>query len=118
MKTNEEIDKALQLAREYAAFAPGRLMRKQMEVDGDELYEALLPSLAVAALLFPDLDFVKRMRCVSLLILAKKAKLGPLTEQEMQEHRVNRSEFDSSVKPFLTPFQVALMERECPLLPE
>jgi hypothetical protein len=128
---NPEIETALRLADEYAAFAPGKLFPKQMNADGDECYETItLPNEARARFLFPQL-FVFGEKTNSAIVgiqslmmaadAARKAEpvSGTIELRNRPEdfraiHKARWESYCATLKPalveILQPFQLTLIK--------
>jgi len=118
-RVDPKIAEALQLAEQYADIAPGRLVKKQMDADGDPCYEALFKQDLKIRFLFPqfavdksDRDkFLGKIFLTTLINMASAAAQGD--EQARQVHKIQWAAFLKSDFPkILTRFQLELIEHE------
>lgn len=114
----EDVEKALTMAEEYAAFAPGKLIPIDIHEDGDEAYEQLvLQALATVSFLFPQLGFEQRKVLVALITAAQELRATWSTVNE-KILAMKTSEYERTVKHSLTDFQIALVELQLRKKPE
>ena len=106
----QDVEKALAMAEEYAAFAPGKLIPIDIHEKGDEAYEQLvLQTLATVSFLFPQLGFEQRKALVALITAAQELQSGWSSENE-KIYAFKMKEYERTVKHALTDFQIALLE--------
>lgn len=109
----EDVEKALAMAEQYAAFAPGKLIPLSVHKDGDHAYEQMvLKALATVVFLFPQLVFEQRKVLVALITAAEELRHGWSSDNEKILGMKFR-EYEQKVKESLTPFQVAIVEERC-----
>jgi hypothetical protein len=116
---NQEILTALKMAQEYAAFAPGKLVPKDMAIDGDACYEGILNQQMMVRFLFPQFavdkaDKEKYSGFVLLWQLAYAASATRAAGARDDAHALHRLRWNaykqSDFDKILTPFQLALTE--------
>ena len=106
----DDVEKALAMAEQYAAFAPGKLIPVDIHEKGDEAYEQLvLQTLATVSFLFPQLVFDQRKALVALITAAQELQAGWSSDNE-KIYAFKLKEYERSVKHALTDFQIALLE--------
>jgi hypothetical protein len=111
--TTHDIKLAMRMAAQYAKFAPGKLIPKDMAADGDKTYDVLSEMDAIGQFLFPQLDAVERLSVVSLAAVSDKIKSGNATDFEYQTHQAEFTRYKASgIENKLTPFQVELVKQE------
>lgn len=109
----DDVEKALSMAEEYAAFAPGKLIPLSVHKDGDQAYEQMvLKALATVSFLFPQLVFEQRKVLVALITAAEELRHGWSSENE-KILAMKLGEYERKVKESLTPFQIALVDQRC-----
>jgi hypothetical protein len=126
---NPEIQAAMEMAEAYAKFAPGRLFLKQMNADGDEIYETtILPAEAKLRFLFPQLFVLEKNNPLAtgmrtLIAAAEAAKTatprtGTIALRNRPEdlrtiHKARWENYlaklEPTLKAALTPFQLNLI---------
>lgn len=109
----EDVEKALAMAEEYAAFAPGKLIPIDIHEKGDEVYEQLVvQALATVSFLFPQLGFEQRKTLVALITASEELRNTWSSDNE-KIHAMKLKEYKRTVEDSLTPFQIALVEERC-----
>jgi hypothetical protein len=113
----EDVEKALAMAEQYAAFAPGKLIPIDIHEKGDEAYENLvLQTLATVSFLFPQLGFEQRKALVALITAVQELQASWSSENE-KIYAFKLKEYERSVKHALTDFQMAIIEQRCSYKP-
>jgi hypothetical protein len=110
---DEDVETALAMAEQYAAFAPGKLIPIDIHEKGDEAYEQMVvQALATVSFLFPQLGFEQRKVLVALITASEELRLNWSSDNE-KIHAMKLSQYERSVKEALTPFQIALVDQRC-----
>jgi hypothetical protein len=108
----DDVEKALAMAEEYAAFAPGKLIPQDTHKDGDASYEQLVvQALATVSFLFPQLGFDQRKSLVALITASEELRHSQSADAE-KIYAMKFREYERVVKPSLTAFQIALVEQK------
>ena len=121
MSNNPDIRKSLAMAKEYAEFAPGKLVKKDMAIDGDAGYETFLKQDMMTRFLFPQFAvdasqkerFLGRILLSSLIFAAADSGLDRENIEKRRMHELKWNDYlASNVQQCLTPFQLQLVQ-EC-----
>jgi hypothetical protein len=121
MSEQNDIERALKMAEEYAAFAPGKIFHTDPETRGNETAGMLTTLFAKAHFLFPQLGGVDMVRIASLIKASEEAG-ATLPGQGSKEngnrqvdlraiHKLRWNEYaKSGINNSLLPFQIELIK--------